>query len=204
MLILPDFTISTAGTVSAKTSSFDYGVLKVDFKTELEISTVYKEHVQFLYDYGMHMCGIHGIVVDCLQDLFSSLRRNPGCISGSQPVKPYLFRSFRRSLIQRIIRNQKLVGLLPEHEAFKLITFVSAPNEHKMGLDQATRLHKGFQSFTKDQREVIYLKFCQGLTYGEIAEITLLQMDTVYHLVSTALELLGRKVQPQKHPVTIL
>ena len=70
--------------------------------------------------------------------------------------------------------------------------------EDEIKTEQSSRLKNCIQSLTKGQREVIYLKFYNELTYHEIAEITELQVDSVYNLVSKTIEILRKKLQIAK------
>ena len=164
-----------------------------------------KEYVNPLYGYGMHMCRNHYMVMDCLQDLYLRLWKKRENIPDMRSVKKYLFKSFRWLLIHHIIEHRKSITVLQEHEIFELaLAIESPPIDCETGIARTNRLVTGMPSLTKDQREVIYLKFNNGLSYSEIAEITGLQIDSVCELASKALELVGKKVQVVKHPVSVL
>lgn len=166
---------------------------------ELAMSMLYKRYVQRLYDYGMHTCRDHDLVKDCLQDLFYKLWNKREVISNVQYVKPYLFKSFRRLLIHQLIERGKHSVPLPEQEIFEFMSSIeSVLIEDEIRAEQTIRLKNCVQSLTKGQREVIYLKFYKELTYQEIAEITELQIDSVYNLVSKTIELLRKKLQVAK------
>jgi RNA polymerase sigma factor (sigma-70 family) len=207
MLISPDFSPLKAKTSSAVKDSFTDELLWSSFKTgnELALSMLYKKHVQRLYDYGMHTCRQHDLVLDCLQDLFFKLWNKREGISNVQAVKPYLFKSFRRLLIHQLIQNRKHSAPLSECETFEFMPSVeSVLIEDEIRAEQTLRLKNCVQSLTKGQREVIYLKFYNELSYQEIAEITELQIDSVYNLVSKTIELLRKKLQVAKPHLPLL
>lgn len=207
MLINSDFAISKSRLNSGAKDSFNDELLWSNFKmgNELALSMLYKKHVHRLYDYGMHTSRDHDMVMDCLQDLFYQLWSKRESISTVKAVKPYLFKSFRRLLIHQIIADRKHSSPLPENEMFEFMPSVeSVLIEDEIRAEQNIRLKACIQSLTKGQREVIYLKFYNELTYPEIAEITELQIDSVYNLVSKTIELLRKKLQVAKPHIPLL
>jgi RNA polymerase sigma factor (sigma-70 family) len=139
------------------------------------------------------------MVMDCLQDLFYRVWHKREGLSHVQQVKPYLFKSFRRLLIHQIIESRKHLAPLQEHETFEFMPSIESLLIYdEIKAEQTIKLKSCVQSLTKSQREVIYLKFYSELTYQQIAEITELQIDSVYNLVSRTLELLRAKLQVAK------
>jgi RNA polymerase sigma factor (sigma-70 family) len=197
----PDYAASSSNPDSGKTGSVTDDVLWNNIKSgnELAMSMLYKKYVQRLYDYGMHACRDHDLVMDCLQDLFFKLWNKREAISNVYYVKPYLFKSFRRLFIRQLIENRKLSAPFSEQAAFEFMPSVEAVLiEDEAKVEQKNRLKKCVQSLTKGQREVIYLKFYNELSYQEIAEITELQIDSVYNLLSKTLALLRKKLAVAK------
>ncbi len=182
-----------------KEGSFNDEVLWNSFKNgnELALSLLYKKYVQLLYDYGMHTCRDHNMVLDCLQELFLRLWIKRETISTVNAVKPYLYKSFRRLLISQIIERRRLsANRAAQATAFEFtLSIESTLIEDELKEERTEKLKACIQSLTKGQREVIYLKFFNELTYREIAEITETQVDSVYNLVSKAIELLRKKLQ---------
>jgi len=200
MLASPDADLlKSNGFSSAKEGSINDEVLWNSFKkgNELALSMLYKKYVQLLYDYGMHTCRDHDMVLDCLQELFLRLWNKRETVSNINSVKPYLYKSFRRLLIHQIVEQRKLSARLAEQAtAFEFVLSIeSTLIEDELKAERIKKLRACIQSLTKGQREVIYLKFFNELTYREIAEITEMQVDSVYNLVSKSIELLRKKLQ---------
>lgn len=172
---------------------------------EAAVSSINKVYVDRLYGYGMHMCRNHYMVMECLLDLYRRLWKKNESAPDIRSIKRYLFKSFRGLLIRRIIEHRKSITVLQEHEIFELeLAIDSGPMENETGGAHTNRLVTGVQSLTRDQREVIYLKLYNRLSYNEIAEITGLQIDSVHDLASKALELVCMKVRFLNHPVSVL
>jgi RNA polymerase sigma factor (sigma-70 family) len=199
MQVISDF--ATPKQSAAAGNSFSDEALWSSFKTgnELALSILYKKHVQRLYDYGMHSFRDHDLVVDCLQELFLRLWNKRDTLATVHAVKPYLFKAFRRILLHQFTEQRKKSSLTNSAIAFEFLPSTeSTLIEDEMKSEQLQRLKQCVQSLSKGQREVIYLKFFSGLSYPEIAEITEMQVDSVYNLVSKTIELLRRKLQVTK------
>jgi len=67
--------------------------------------------------------------------------------------------------------------------------------ERELKEEQIRELRGCLQKLTKTQREVIFLKFFNDLTYLEISEIMEMRVDSIYNLVSKTIELLRKKLK---------
>jgi RNA polymerase sigma factor (sigma-70 family) len=186
--------------------SFSDEVLWNSFKTgnELALSVLYRKYVQQLYAYGMHTAHSREMVTDCLQELFLRLWKNRDTIGNVKEARPYLFKSFRRLLINEITTRRKEYAPMPDENAFGFIpsiesTLIDAESREEM----LQQLRNCVQSLTRGQREVIYLKFFNDLSYQEISDITEIQVDSVYNLVSKTIDLLRKKLQVTKPLVPV-
>jgi RNA polymerase sigma factor (sigma-70 family) len=208
MLANPHFNLPKSNGFSrTKEGSVKDEVLWNSFKkgNELALSLLYKKYVQRLYDYGMNTSKNHNMVLDCLQELFLRLWNKRETISEIQAVRPYLYKSFRRLLIHQIVEQRKLLTFLAEQAtAFEFtLSIESTLIEDEWKAERIKKLKACVQSLTKGQREVIYLKFFNELSYREIAEITEMQVDSVYNLVSKAIELLRKKLQDAQPVISL-
>ena len=204
MQVNSDFDISKQSAQGG--GSFSDETLWGSFKTgnELALSILYKKHVQRLYDYGMHSFRDHDLVVDCLQELFLRLWNKRETLATVQAVKPYLFKAFRRILIHQFAEQRKKSAITNSALAFEFLPSVeSTLIEDELKSEQIGRLRQCVKSLSKGQREVIYLKFFSGLSYPEIAEITEMQVDSVYNLVSKTIDLLRKKLQITKPLISL-
>jgi RNA polymerase sigma factor (sigma-70 family) len=183
----------------ARPDSFNDEMLWNNFKkgNELALSMLYQKHVQSLYNYGRHTSKDHDLVQDSIQDLFSRLWIKRDTLATVNSVKLYLFKSFRRTLLRQIIAKRKLfVPLADPSTVFEFIpSFEYAIIEGELKAEQLKKLKVCIQSLTKTQREVIFLRFFNELTYIEISEIMEMRVESVYNLVSKTIELLRKKLQ---------
>lgn len=189
-----------SGVANSTENSLDDDGLWQSFKTgnELAFSLLYKRHVQRLYNYGMHACMDNDLVKDCLQELFARLwdKRETLGVAGS--VNYYLFKSYRRLLINRVVSKRKFsIPFQGQPESvFEFIpSFESYLIEKETKAYQFERLRSSIQSLTKRQREAIFLKFFNELSYHEVASVMEMRVDSVYNLISKTIDILRSKLR---------
>jgi len=200
MLANPHFTLPKTNRFSrVNEGSVKDEVLWNSFKkgNELALSMLYKKYVQRLYDYGMNTSKDYDLVLDCLQELFLRLWNKRESVSEITAVKPYLYKSFRRLLIHQLVEQRRLLTFLAgQAAAFEFtLSIESTLIEDEVRAERMKNLRACIQSLTKGQREVIYLKFFNDLSYREIADVTEIRVDSVYNLVSKATEVLRKKLK---------
>lgn len=184
---------------SAKSASaIDESLLWDNFKNgnELAFSIIYKRYVQRLYNYGMHNCKDKDLVLDCVQELFTHLWERRETISSVGSVNFYLLKSFRRLITAKIVAQKKFLPnfqgtvnhfeFIPSIEQFLI--------DAEMENQQAVRLKNSIKALSKRQREALFLKFFNELSYHEVASIMDLRVDSVYNLISKAIDILRKKL----------
>ncbi len=165
---------------------------------ELAFSVLYRKYTKRLYNYGMHSCHDHDLVMDCLQELFSSIWEKRTNLSVVHSVSSYLFKSFRRLMTKKLNwRKRFLLSIESQPErAFEIILPVETlieSSEHEIA--QNEKLKKCLSKLTKRQREAVFLKFYNDLNYSDIASILEIQVDSVYNIISKAIECLRQNLK---------
>lgn len=157
------------------------------------LGTIYRGYVDDLFHYGMHFCRDSEIVKDCLQDLFQCLWLEREHISSDvQNISYYLLSSFRRRLLRSLIKNRKF----NTESSFASFDFELIPPQEEIIIQnetyhqQVTQLREGIAALSRRQREAIYLRFYQNLSYADIAHLMSMKVDSVYNLISKAIGLL--------------
>jgi RNA polymerase sigma factor (sigma-70 family) len=185
-------------TQTAQNKPVDDKVLWANLKrgNELAFSMLYERHVQRMYNYGMHMCGRRDLVMDTLQELFSNLWAKRSGLADARFVNQYLFSSYRRLIINKLVKGRKLSFLnLAQSDVFEFVpSFEESLIEGEQKAEQYKRLRASVNMLTKRQREAIFLKFYSELSYAEVATTMELHQDSVYNLISKAIERLRRNL----------
>jgi RNA polymerase sigma-70 factor (ECF subfamily) len=135
---------------------------------------IYKTYVNKLYNYGAKFCADKELVKDCLQDFFIYLRKNRETLGDTVSIKFYLFKAFRRRVVDYIRSKES------EQKKNQLASVFQLPIEvsHEVKFidlqlheQQLERLNKAINALTEKEREAIFCYFYEGLSYKEIAEI---------------------------------
>src|SRR5688572_27286994 len=119
---------------------------------DLAFSIIYKKYVQRLYNYGMHTCYDRDLVMDCLQELFGRLWDKRGQVADVEAVNFYLFKSFRRLLMNRLVekRKQSLRFLHSDDTGFEILSsFEDAIILEEATSQQIENLKKAIAVLTK-------------------------------------------------------
>lgn len=171
---------------------------KLKAGNELAFSLLYRRYVNRLFNYGMHSCKDRDLVKDCLQELFARLWAKRETLGVAGSVNYYLFKSFRRLLIGKLIANRKFK--LPfKGDPANVLEFTPS-NEDSIIEDEAKSqqfeaLKASLNALSKRQREAIFLKFFNELSYHEVSSVMELRVDSVYNLISKAIDVLRVKLK---------
>jgi RNA polymerase sigma factor (sigma-70 family) len=185
-----------------KDQSLDDSTLWLSFKkgNDLAFSILYNKYVQRLYSYGMHSCRDKDLVLDCLQELFTLLWDRREKLSEVTCVNYYLFKSFRRLLMNRLTVGRKFLISLSDRDSYG---FDFSPSQEdaliaeEWETERNKKVRNSLHSLTKRQREAIFLKFFNQLSYHEVAAIMDLHVDSVYNLISKSIDLLRKKLKEE-------
>ncbi|MFY7839848.1 MAG: RNA polymerase sigma factor [Lacibacter sp.] len=156
------------------------------------LETLYRRYFDELYNYGNKWLNNPSLTQDSIQDLFVKLMRNRANLTIPDSVKYYLLRSFRSIVLDKLKVNDrmKLMDEPKEH----MFQVELCPEEQMIGQQEDDRLRKqlseAIQQLTPRQREAVFLKYQEGLSYPEIAEMLALSQKATYKLVARALQTL--------------
>jgi len=146
---------------------------------------LYMEYSDFLYNYGKKMCQDSDIVKDSIQDVFLIIWEKKESIVIKSSLKHYVFTIFRRELIQKIQHQQRLNHQLKEMD-FELSI------ESKIILEESQQqlrknLRKAINDLSYRQKEILFLRYYENMSYAEISELMSLNKNSMYKLLSAAI-----------------
>lgn len=186
--------------LTTKEQSLDDRTLWINFKkgNDLAFSILYNKYVRRLYNYGMHSCRDRDLVLDCLQELFTLLWDRKERLGEVTCVNFYLFKSFRRLLMSKLTVGKKILISLSDKEGQGFDFTPSIEDvlvEEEWEIERNKKLRASLHALTKRQREAIYLKFFNQLSYHEVSKIMDLHVDSVYNLISKSVDILRKKLK---------
>ncbi len=168
-------------------------------------SFMYEKYVPILYSYGYRIHPDEDVIKDCLQDLFVNLWISRENLGNTDSIKFYLFRSLRREIARKLNSSP---GFTPDTSA-PLSENIEYSIEDKLieievNQIQNKELDTALTYLSDRQREVIYLRFYQNISFEEIAGIMGISHRAVYKLIYRAVDILKKAYIPKPSPPSSL
>lgn len=157
---------------------------------EQAYSTLYTTYFSLLFRYGKKFTQEIELIEDCIQDLYVTLWKSREKIGLPESVKNYLFKSLRFAIFKKL-KSKDEVGsdeiYLDEYSkefSTSQETFLIQEIEES---ERKIKIEKALSNLPKRQREAIFLKFYNEMTYQEIADLMEISVQGVYNLISKSL-----------------
>lgn len=164
------------------------------------LDTIFDKYARLLYNYAYRISKNKVLVEDCIQNIFIHLWENHKTIGETYNIKFYLLRSLQRSVIKEINKESKLQrDSIPEDYDFEL-TFSHEFQmiNNQLTQDRKEQLRIALDLLSNRQREVLYHKFFNHLTYVEISVMMGMNVNSVYNLVCRAMQTLSLLMKSNK------
>jgi RNA polymerase sigma factor (sigma-70 family) len=184
------------GTAAAEREQVVWSALKSGNRKALDY--IFEKYIRLLYAYGAKITKDHALVEDCIQDLFVELWHRRESLSDTSSIKFYLLKSLRRRVARRLNNDNRLhtEPLLEQHQGDNLEFSVEFQLiQEQSSLEQRQQLTHALSQLTTRQREAVYLKFYERLTYEEIAEMMSLTVKSAYKLIGRSIEVLRKTIR---------
>ena len=149
---------------------------------------VYNKYVNELLSYGMGLGFERETLKDTIHDIFCKLYANKDHLKKIQDLKYYLFRALKNSLIN--LRKAQAYPLDISGQELNFSVTVTVLDELIQDEDRdyiKKEVEKYLNLLTSRQREAIYLRFIQELSYEEIATLLDMSPHAVRKLTSRAI-----------------
>lgn len=161
------------------------------------LKDLYQIYHQHLFNFGQKMTPDSQIVEDAIQDTFISLWKYRSSLSQPQSVKQYLFKAFRNHLFT-LFKDRAKVTYTEDVIHFNFeVGFETKIIEGEDTRIIADQINMAIAQLTDRQREIIYFRFYENLSFDEISEVMNMQRRATYKLMSRALlslkQILGRR-----------
>jgi RNA polymerase sigma factor (sigma-70 family) len=149
-----------------------------------------------LYYYGLRLCHQEELAEDCVQELFVNLWIKRETLSDVVLVKPYLLKSVRRKLL-RVAASEQQVHPFSATENYGF-TVVLSPEEMTIQHQHSEKISEDLSSALNQlpprQKEAIYLRFYENLSYEETAQVMMVTVPYLYELIHKATRNLRKRM----------
>ena len=166
--------------------------------SEQAFRAIYQQHVRQLLNYGLRLHGSLSTVEDCIQDLFAELWQYRRTLMMPVSVRFYLLKGLRNKLKARYRKDIPYAAGWDEDPE---LPFPIEPSTEQrlIELDINNELQQRVQQalgvLSPRQREILYLRYFNDLTYEQICEVTGVNYQTARSQVYHALKLLRSEVK---------
>ncbi len=161
------------------------------------LRSVLERHETALVRYAYRLTGDVEVARDVVQDTFLTLcRKGPGAVEDH--VVPWLFRVCRNRAFD-VMKTRH-----PDSPITELEHLVRDGHDDPGGLlerkERLSLILELLETLPRNQREVISLKFQQGLSYKEISSVTSLSVTNVGFLIHTGLKTIKERLSVEAPP----
>jgi RNA polymerase sigma factor (sigma-70 family) len=156
------------------------------------LGKLFSVYYPLLIKYGNKLCPDHELLEDCIQDLFADIWQSKAAPE-VESVKAYLLKALKYKIFKkqrnRLLRDHN--AELPDEMTFEISpeTFLVEQQENK---DRVRKLIDALNQLPSRQREVIYLKIFQELSYDEVSDIMNINYQVCRNLMSQAIKTLRK------------
>lgn len=147
-------------------------------------SSIYKLYVQPLYSYGVQFTFDSGLVEDSIHDLFVKLYQNRKNLHTTDNIKLYLFAALKNQLFDIFKKNVSFSQI----DTIEPVFVVDYTIEDEIIKDEQERLLIDkviymLEVLTPRQKEVIYYRYQERLSYDEICKIMGMNYQSIQNLL---------------------
>ena len=153
---------------------------------------LFKIHFNSMYGYGIKLCNRPELVKDCIQELFRIIWERRDQLSHVDSSNVYLYVSLRRKILKRKKQLRKSGADLREVDESNFMQFAREEIiiKDEVKFQQKEKLQQALNQLTARQKEVIFLHFYNGMSYGEIEQILSINRQSVRNHIYRGMETL--------------
>jgi len=134
---------------------------------------------------------------DAVHDLFVRLWTTRERLSNPASVRNYLFKSLRHILIRKLKNEEKFTDIDGQEYPHSFsVNYASETLKRIEDRELQARIKSYIETLPPRQQEIIYLRFYEGLSYEEIADIMSIHVNSAYKLLYKALDNLQNTFGP--------
>jgi RNA polymerase sigma-70 factor (ECF subfamily) len=160
-------------------------------------AAIYERYARVLYNYGYKIAQERQLTEDCLQDLFLIILESRERLAPTDSIKYYLFKALRREIVRKLQKRQLFSGGEGSEEAVEfraVFTYEPTWLDHQISQELSAELLRELNGLPARQKEAIFLKFFDNLSYEEIAGVMGIEQTSAYKIIYKALDRLQKRL----------
>ena len=158
------------------------------------LKELYQIYRNTLVNYGRKISKDQQLIEDAIQETFISIWKYRFSISIPIGVKQYVLKTFRNQLYQMLKERSRIINTEESLNFSFEISFdlkiIEGENAEKL----SAQINNAINKLTNRQREIIYHRFYENLSFDEIAVIMDMQIRATYKLNTRAITALREMI----------
>ncbi|MBX2840305.1 MAG: sigma-70 family RNA polymerase sigma factor [Flammeovirgaceae bacterium] len=154
----------------------------------------YDSFYEDLFLYGFKLSQSKELTEDCVHDIFLELWEKGKNLADVSNKKAYLLKYLRRKIFLKMktLHSETDLDIVKEIKFGLSLSIEAMMIRNQTNHEVSQRLNLAIQGLTNRQKEILFLKFQNGLNYEEIAEITQLSLRRIYNLIHESISSLKK------------
>jgi RNA polymerase sigma factor (sigma-70 family) len=151
---------------------------------------IYRTYAPLLYNYGYKITSDRELTQDCIQELFIKLLVSRTKIGKTDSIKFYLYKCLRRDLMCALRAKNKYVKADADIEnQFNVVfSFEYELIEEQTSAERSAQLQRALDNLPPRQKEVIFLRFYENLSFEQISAVMGIEQSSVYKIIYKAID----------------
>ncbi|MEI6949291.1 sigma-70 family RNA polymerase sigma factor [Paraflavisolibacter sp. H34] len=147
---------------------------------------LYRDYFKKFYNYGRKFTADALLVEDCIQEVFLDFWTRREAARPIDSPNSYLFSAFRFTLFKKMKQSARYVPSeeVEEGPDFSIDALIIGRESDS---ELQRRLQAALESLTARQREAIFLRFYEGLSYEEVASVLGISVKATYKIMARSL-----------------
>ena len=155
---------------------------------------IYNTYAERLLSYGMVLCHDKGLVEDALHDTYLDLYRNRESFFNAKDPRKYLFAALRYKILRLMKERPVSYEYDKAVEVSEHLTAEETLIQKEQLRMQQTLTKEIIQGLTPRQREVLFLRLEERMSFQEIAEQLYIERQSAQNLFGRAIAKMRKMV----------
>lgn len=174
---------------------------EIRYGNERALYQLYMHNYDHLFRFGLHAIADREKVMESINEVFTEIWAKHNRLPEVEKVQSYLFIIFKRKLSHKLIPEK--VFYLTEDAEDSQVTELEFSYEELLIASQTEeemkmRVQNALDKLTPRQKQLIRLRYYEGLALEDISQKLDLSLRTIYNTIHSAMNILRKELHPQK------
>lgn len=150
-------------------------------------TNIYNSHFSLLSNYGRKFTSDIELIEDAVHDLFTKLWASKSKLGEPVSVKNYLYKAFRNTLFVKMQSLSRFDNLDDDYSFHYEVGYDAVITDKENRHELQNRMQQMIKQLPARQREIVFLRFYEGMSYEEIADVMAISVNSSYKLLYKAI-----------------